>query len=270
LGVEIRRYSFVGLEIQSFKNFYKKILVIHRLNHELDPLEMSNSNLFLKTHELWYKDPNSKEFFPINNDNNYARALSVSKICTQVFILEEGSNPNVKGNKKTKMSAKKLVIGPPTNFRPVSCMLDNDYLPDSFIRVRMCKHDTEKRLVGIYISGDVVSNDEEFFYDSCQEINALRIFISRIEPGSIAESTGVISVGDEIVEVNGIIVDGKDIDQVVEMMIVNSNNLTLTLRSAKVSKILSAFNRQSTIRISKNGKQNFCMEMNCEPIVFNV
>lgn len=40
------------------------------------------------------------------------------------------------------------------------------------------------------------------------------IFISRLVPGGIAESTGLLAVNDEVLEVNGIEVAGKSLDQV--------------------------------------------------------
>ena len=42
------------------------------------------------------------------------------------------------------------------------------------------------------------------------------IFISRLVPGGLAESTGLLAVNDEVLEVNGIEVAGKTLDQVSE------------------------------------------------------
>lgn len=41
------------------------------------------------------------------------------------------------------------------------------------------------------------------------------MFISRLVRGGLAESTGLLGVNDEILEVNGIDVAGKTLDQVV-------------------------------------------------------
>lgn len=40
------------------------------------------------------------------------------------------------------------------------------------------------------------------------------VFISRLVPGGLAESTGLLAVNDEVLEVNGIEVAGKTLDQV--------------------------------------------------------
>lgn len=39
------------------------------------------------------------------------------------------------------------------------------------------------------------------------------VFISRLVPGGLAESTGLLAVNDEVLEVNGIEVAGKSLDQ---------------------------------------------------------
>uniref|UniRef100_A0A914HEJ2 PDZ domain-containing protein n=1 Tax=Globodera rostochiensis TaxID=31243 RepID=A0A914HEJ2_GLORO len=58
------------------------------------------------------------------------------------------------------------------------------------------------------------------------------IFISRLVEGGLAESTGLLSVGDEVVEVNGIEVNGKKLDQVADMMVANAHNLIVTIKPA--------------------------------------
>ena len=55
------------------------------------------------------------------------------------------------------------------------------------------------------------------------------IFISRILAGGLAESTGLLAVGDEVLEVNGIEVAGRSVDQVTDMMVANSSNLIITV-----------------------------------------
>ena len=49
-------------------------------------------------------------------------------------------------------------------------------------------------------------------------------------PGGLAESTGLLSVNDEVIEVNGIEVSGKTLDQVTDMMVANSSNLIITVK----------------------------------------
>ncbi|KAF7462485.1 Hypothetical predicted protein [Marmota monax] len=58
------------------------------------------------------------------------------------------------------------------------------------------------------------------------------IFISRMVPGGLAESTGLLAANDEVLEVNGIEVAGKTLDQVTDMMIANSHNLIVTVKPA--------------------------------------
>lgn len=49
-------------------------------------------------------------------------------------------------------------------------------------------------------------------------------------PGGLAESTGLLAVNDEVLEVNGIEVAGKTLDQVTDMMVANSQNLIITVK----------------------------------------
>jgi partitioning defective protein 6 len=58
------------------------------------------------------------------------------------------------------------------------------------------------------------------------------VIICRLVPGGLAESTGLLGVNDEVLEVNGIEVAGKTLDQVTDMMVANSSNLIITCRPA--------------------------------------
>lgn len=82
------------------------------------------------------------------------------------------------------------------------------------------------------------------------------MFVSRLLPGGLAESTGLLAVNDEVLEVNGIEVAGKSLDQVfnkivmqfkknlrpttyifpfhqvTDMMLANSSNLIITVKPA--------------------------------------
>ena len=46
----------------------------------------------------------------------------------------------------------------------------------------------------------------------------LKTLLCRLVPGGLAESTGLLAVNDEVLEVNGIEVAGKSLDQVTDMM----------------------------------------------------
>ncbi|PWA15142.1 hypothetical protein CCH79_00008769 [Gambusia affinis] len=118
----------------------------------------------------------------------------------------------------------RVPIGMPQDFRPVSSIIDVDILPESHRRVRLYRHGSDKPL-GFYIrdgtSVRVTSHGLEKVFG---------IFISRMVPGGLAESTGLLAVNDEVLEVNGIEVTGKSLDQVTDMMIANSHNLIVTVK----------------------------------------
>ena len=69
------------------------------------------------------------------------------------------------------------------------------------------------------------------------------IFISRLVPGGLAESTGLLSVNDEVLEVNGIEVAGKTLDQVTDMMIANSSNLIITVGFLQIYAVCTQLNK---------------------------
>lgn len=119
-----------------------------------------------------------------------------------------------------------IIISLPKDFRPVSSIIDVDILPETHRRVRLYKHGQEKPL-GFYI------RDGSSVRVTPQGLEKVPgIFISRMVPGGLAESTGLLAVNDEVLEVNGIEVAGKSLDQVTDMMIANSHNLIITVKPA--------------------------------------
>lgn len=119
-----------------------------------------------------------------------------------------------------------LVISMPQDFRPVSSIIDVDILPETHRRVRLYKYGTEKPL-GFYIRD---GSSVRVTPHGLEKVPG--IFISRLVPGGLAQSTGLLAVNDEVLEVNGIEVSGKSLDQVTDMMIANSRNLIIMVRPA--------------------------------------
>lgn len=119
-----------------------------------------------------------------------------------------------------------LMIGHPQDFRQISSIIDVDILPETHRRVRLHKHGTHKPL-GFYIRDGV---SVRVTPQGVEKVPG--VFISRLVRGGLAESTGLLGVNDEILEVNGIDVDGKSLDQVTDMMVANSHNLIVTVKPA--------------------------------------
>lgn len=115
-------------------------------------------------------------------------------------------------------------IGMPHDFRPVSSIIDVDILPESHRRVRLYRHGSDKPL-GFYIRDGTSMRVTPHGVEKVPGI-----FISRMVPGGLAESTGLLAINDEVLEVNGIEVSGKSLDQVTDMMIANSHNLIVTVK----------------------------------------
>lgn len=119
-----------------------------------------------------------------------------------------------------------LLIGLPQDFRQISSIIDVDILPETHLRVRLHKHGTNKPL-GFYIRDGV---SIRITPQGVEKVPG--VFISRLVKSGLAESTGLLGVNDEILEVNGIDVAGKSLDQVTDMMVANSHNLIVTVKPA--------------------------------------
>ena len=118
----------------------------------------------------------------------------------------------------------RMKISMPEDFRRVSAIIDVDVVPETHRRVKLMKNGSDKPL-GFYIrDGTSVRVTPQ----GLEKVPA--IFISRLVPGGLAESTGLLAVNDEVLEVNGIEVAGKTLDQVTDMMVANSSNLIITVK----------------------------------------
>ncbi|MEQ2186135.1 Partitioning defective 6 alpha [Goodea atripinnis] len=90
------------------------------------------------------------------------------------------------------------MIGPPQDFRQISSIIDVDILPETHRRVRLHKYGSKKPL-GFYIRDGV---SVRVTPQGVEKVPG--VFISRLVRGGLAESTGLLAVNDEILEVNGI------------------------------------------------------------------
>lgn len=143
---------------------------------------------------------------------------------------------------QTPVKSKTLAISNPHDFRQVSAIIDVDIVPETCRRVRLLKHGSDKPL-GFFIRYIRIYNELMnirifHYYDyefavSCRDGTSVRVtanglekqpgvFVSRLLPGGLAESTGLLAVNDEVLEVNGIEVAGKSLDQVIFVVVVDN------------------------------------------------
>jgi partitioning defective protein 6 len=166
----------------------------------------------------------SNNYYSMNNTNNLnttSASYRAANLISQIKSLKDLSSTLNHHNHQTP---KPFSISYPEDFRPVSAIIDVDILPDTYRRVRLHKHKSSKPL-GFYI------RDGRSLRVTPQGVEQVPgIFISRLMPGGLAESTGLLSVNDEVIEVNGIEVAGKTLDQVTDMMVANSSNLIITVK----------------------------------------
>ncbi|MBZ3878101.1 Partitioning defective 6-like protein beta [Sciurus carolinensis] len=226
-GAEFRRFSLERSKPGRFEEFYGLLQHVHKIPN-VDVL-------------VGYADIHG-DLLPINNDDNYHKAVSTANPLLRIFIQKKeeadysafGTDTLIK--KKNVLTnvlrpdnhRKKphIVISMPQDFRPVSSIIDVDILPETHRRVRLYKYGTEKPL-GFYIRD---GSSVRVTPHGLEKVPG--IFISRLVPGGLAQSTGLLAVNDEVLEVNGIEVSGKSLDQVTDMMIANSRNLIITVRPA--------------------------------------
>lgn len=138
------------------------------------------------------------------------------------------------GAQSTKLTKPAVPIGLPQDFRRVSAIIDVDVVPETHRRVRLHKHGSDKPL-GFYIRDGTSVRVTPHGLEKVPGI-----FISRLVPGGLAESTGLLAVNDEVLEVNGIETQGKTLDQVTDMMVANSINLIITVKPANQRNTLSS------------------------------
>nr|XP_046217947.1 partitioning defective 6 homolog gamma-like [Oncorhynchus gorbuscha] len=223
-GAEFRRFSVDRFKPGKFEDFYKLVMHVHRI---------SNMEVM-----IGYADIHG-DLLPINNDDNFCKAVSTAHPLLRVFIQRQEEvdyssygTHSLTRKKKAVVALRNDVnrkrphirIGMPQDFRPVSSIIDVDILPESHRRVRLYRHGSDKPL-GFYIRDGTSVRVTPHGLEKVPGI-----FISRMVPGGLAESTGLLAVNDEVLEVNGIEVTGKTLDQVTDMMIANSHNLIVTVK----------------------------------------
>lgn len=225
---EFRRFSINKTENAEFDHFNNLVETLHHLQ----------SIPFVIT----YTDPTHGDLLPINNNDNFLKAVSTARPLLRLQVQRKGEsygevngygngpvkrrNPISKLIKSGAESSPKprLKIGLPEEFRRVSAIIDVDIVPETHRRVKLMKNGSDKPL-GFYI------RDGTSFRVTPSGVEKVPgIFISRLVPGGLAESTGLLAVNDEVLEVNGIEVTGKTLDQVTDMMVANSANLIITVK----------------------------------------
>jgi len=237
---EFRRFSLDKSRCQTFEGFKRLLKDLHHLGQ---------LQFVIK-----YSDPRDNELLPITNDDNYMAALKNAKPLLRLIIQREGEGyePTLGRDRSRKFldgfgtpKQPTITISNPREFRQVSAIIDVDVVPETCRRVKLLKHGSDKPL-GFYI------RDGTSVRVTPQGLEKVPgIFISRLVPGGLAESTGLLAVNDEVLEVNGIEVAGRTLDQVTDMMVANSSNLIVTVKPANQRTLMGprrgSFSRNSNM-----------------------
>ncbi|KAF6017417.1 PARD6B [Bugula neritina] len=130
---EFRRFSVDINGVTTSDEFYELVNKLHKLK----------DIPFLITYTDTYGDQ-----LPINNDDNFMKALTTVKGVLRLQIQRKGQN------EKTPPRKPHLAISFPEDFRRVSAIIDVDIVPETHRRVRLMKNGSEKPL-GFYIRDGV-------------------------------------------------------------------------------------------------------------------
>lgn len=244
-GAEFRRFELDRKNPIRFDDFHQLIEQLHDLRS-------------IPFH-ITYLDKDG-ELLSINNDTIIEHILRVNTGLLRVFVQRKGETYQyaTESLRKRKTisdqisslihsSSDKAHTSPSRNiqvqpdFRLVSSIIDVEILPVTHRRVKLHRYKESKPL-GFYIRDGVAIK-----YGPNGVENVPGVFISRLLAGGLAESTGLLSVGDEIIEVNGIEVSGKTLDQVTDMMVANSHNLIITVRPQN-----DTFNLKRTVSTTRS------------------
>ncbi|XP_036897395.1 partitioning defective 6 homolog alpha isoform X3 [Sturnira hondurensis] len=225
---EFRRFALPRASVSGFQEFSRLLRAVHQISG-LDVM-------------LGYTDAHG-DLLPLTNDDSLHRALASVPPPLRLLVqkrAEADSGSLVFASNSLQRRKKGLLLRPvaplrtrppllislPQDFRQVSSVIDVDLLPETHRRVRLHKHGSDRPL-GFYIRDGMSVRVAPRGLERVPGI-----FISRLVRGGLAESTGLLAVSDEILEVNGIEVAGKTLDQVTDMMVANSHNLIVTVKPA--------------------------------------
>ncbi|CAH8606546.1 unnamed protein product [Heterobilharzia americana] len=188
---------------------------------------------------IQYVEPKNSDLLPISNNKNFEVAVNSSKSLLRILLQRkarllhrDAANTlrNFGGSGKHRRSEKPL-ISVLSDFHLVSSILDVDIIPWTLRRVHLVR--TPGKQFGLHIRTGAIQYYTKNGYETVPAF-----FISRLTEDGIAHNTGLLAVNDEIIEVNGIEVYGKSLDQVNDMMVANSSNLIITIRPADQSMCL--------------------------------
>lgn len=259
IGVEYRRYSVARDNVTKFEDFFKKLLSMHQLfdtlftvyycdqdgeklpinNDDNLAIAINSATCLETTHQLVAIDPRIQNYYP--------QKVIIEQPLLKLFLVKKGIPNDFSFTNKCKDKRRdniinmlmsmnssadsRPMIGMPEDFRQVSSIIDADILPMNRRRVVLKQGPSDKPL-GFYIRDGTYQK-----MNSNGGIETMYgIFISRLVPGGLAESTNLLAKNDEILEVNGVDVGKKRLDQVRDMMLTNTHNLILTTRPAKPTK----------------------------------
>lgn len=170
---EFRRFALNRSTYRTFESFRDLLEALHLLKGS------ASENVPATPFLISYIDPKDNDLLPINNTDNYLRALQTAKPVLRLVVQRQGeldityyagrrvasgagtslftsmlggSTPGGKSNKPL------ISISQPSEFRQVAAIIDPDQVPETCRRVRLLKHGSDKPL-GFYIRDGTSGNN---------------------------------------------------------------------------------------------------------------
>ncbi|KAF8386761.1 hypothetical protein PRIPAC_75903 [Pristionchus pacificus] len=219
LGGEFRRFTmtFPGEEKPCFNIFITRLFSLH----SLDTPELQEGIT------IEYTDASDGSHLPIHSDDTLKAAVDSRPSVLRIFLQRRGESMEEQHGyglttQMLRDARKRPSISTPSDFRRVSAIVDADTLPFTLRRVQLCKYNSNLKL-GFFIKQD--TSYRNGFPQS-------GTFVSKLLDHGIAASTNLLHPNDEIIEVNGIDITERSLDQVTDIMIANSYNIILTVLPA--------------------------------------
>ena len=123
-----------------------------------------------------------------------------------------------------KLRGKKAKEPEPQNVHAIVSAIDHHKLPPTHRRLQFLL-ESPRQSLGIRIENGISIRTHPVGLHS-----KVSIFVKEIIPGGLVERSRLLSVGDEIRDVNGVDTTGKTVDQVADMFIANYRKLTMTIK----------------------------------------
>ncbi|KAL7677173.1 hypothetical protein ACOME3_003416 [Neoechinorhynchus agilis] len=223
-------YSRFAVDFNQFSDFEEFNRYVCGMNGiDMDTYESKNSSF-----HVFYSDIRNQSMLPVTNEHNFARMVNqyvdnherrLLRIYVVNIDLGSTSVGNAMPTSKYIRFRQNLPIRCLNDLRVVGSLINDNTLPTNCRKVHLHRDDPKMNL-GFYIRKGQGLSKESLLSEVSEGI-----FVSKLLPGALAERCGLLSINDEIIEVNGILIDGMAVSEVADLLSQYKNDVNLIIRS---------------------------------------